>query len=96
MFLVSRAYLGNPQERQALLDMVNEKLQIEQPTLPPFQMEDLEGAMSAKGVDLTAIFRLEIDLGDLNFKRVTATLIRKEKGAKPLVNIGTMEFKKLR
>ena len=40
-WLVSRAYLGNPKERQSMLEQLNARLKKEHPAVPPFRIEHL-------------------------------------------------------
>ncbi len=95
-FLAARAHLGDAKQRQSLLDQLNDKLKTEQPTAPAFRMEHLGGALNTPRVDLTAAFEQEIELEPGKFKRVTGSILRKEKGAPPAFSISAMEYMKLR
>ncbi len=95
-YLAARAHLGDAKQRQSLLDQLNEKLKTEQPTTPAFRTEHLGGALNTPTVDLTAAFEQEIELEPGKFKRVTGSILRKEKGVPPIFSIRAMEYTKLR
>lgn len=95
-YLVSRAHFGPPDERQSLLEHLNEELGAEYPDVPQFRMEHLGAAVNIQGFDLSAVFRQEIDLGDNRFKRVMGMVQRKEKGSEPTFSINAMEYEKYR
>jgi len=93
-YLVARAWLGDPTERQTLLDQLNEKLKADHPDLPPFAIEHLGAAVPLQNMDLSAVFQQEIVLGENQFKRVAGHILRKEKGAVPIFMIHTMDDSK--
>ena len=93
-YLVSRAYLGTPDERESLLAQLNEKLKAEYPDVPQFRMEHLGGAVEVQGFDLFAIFQQEIELGENKYRRVTGLIQRKEGASEPAFSINTMEYSK--
>lgn len=95
-YLAARAHLGDARQRQSLLDQLNGKLKTEQPQVPAFRMEHLGGALNIQTVDLTAAFEQEIELEPGKFKRVTGSILRKEKGAPPIFSVRAMEYAKLR
>jgi hypothetical protein len=92
--LVSRAHFGAPDERQSLLEQLNEELEAEYPDVPQFRMEHLGAAVNIQGSDLSAVFRQEIELGENRFKRVMGMVQRKEKGSEPVFSINAMEYTK--
>jgi hypothetical protein len=96
VFLVSRAFLGDPKSRMALLHQLNSKLHAERLVVPSFRMEHLGAADCPLNHDLSAVFVQEIDLGGAHFKRVTGLVSRKEKGAEPIFSIQSMEYQKYR
>ena len=95
-FLVARAYLGNPRERQSLLEQLNERLKAADPNASPFRMEHLAGAVTSASVDLAALFQQEIALKENKYRKLTGHIMRKEKGMEPTFSIGAMEYTKYR
>jgi len=96
IFLAARSHLGDPKERQVVLDQLNDKLKAEQPELPRFGMEDLSGAFNTKSVDLMGVFAQEIEVAPNKFKSITGNIARKEKGSPPTFSINVREFSKYR
>jgi hypothetical protein len=95
-FLVSRAFLGEPAERQSLLEQLNRTLEREDANIPAFRMEHLGAANSAFNVGLFAMFQQEVELEQNRFKQVSGTIIRKDKDAEPTFTIRTTNVQKYR
>jgi hypothetical protein len=93
-FLVARAHLGAPDEREKLLAALNSKLEADHPGDPAFRMEHLGAAIRTDDMDLSAVFQQVIELGDNQYKQLTGTILRKEPGSEPTISIIPLEYQK--
>lgn len=96
-FLIYRAYLGDVTERDRLLEQLNNKLQLEDPKLPPFRMEhlvlanDATGIVMFKGAKLSAMFWQDVEIAPKKFLRVIANVSRQQESDVPTFKFITMK-----
>lgn len=95
-YLVAKAFLGEPAEREEIVRQLNKKLKKDHPNIPLFGMEHIAGAIRTDALSLSAVFMQEIELGDNRYQRVIAQISRKEDEDDLNIVIRIMDFSKYR